>query len=203
MPTELILIRHGEVDTNLFRKVIGYKDPPLNKKGYLSAERAARYLQFEGNISAIYSSPLQRAQNTANIIASLIGLTTVIEISLREWDYQRNIRVFDRFLYLCTYQLSQIPSYYLWALKARARNSSLHSFEQDVSNVVEKITFTHPDKKIVIVSHWGTINAILTYFFPNPETWRHGSIRNCSITKLNLDNGRVRLKTFNNVQHLL
>jgi len=136
VPSELILIRHGEVDANLYRKVIGYKDPPLNKQGYLSAERTVIYLQREEYISAIYSSPRKKAKNIAKIVALYFGLTPIIEISLREWDNKRNICGTDRFIYLWTFHLSHILLTYSWILITRARIPSLYFFDQDFSNII-------------------------------------------------------------------
>ena len=60
----LILIRHGEPD---------YEKDCLTEKGMEQAEGTARRLSGEG-ISAIYSSPMGRARDTASYTAQRLGL---------------------------------------------------------------------------------------------------------------------------------
>ncbi|MFZ5954457.1 MAG: histidine phosphatase family protein [Candidatus Dependentiae bacterium] len=64
--TTLILIRHGQTDWNLAGKLQGHADIPLNAKGIEQAKRVAHYLKAKQvPITALYSSDLQRAQQTA------------------------------------------------------------------------------------------------------------------------------------------
>lgn len=203
MSTELILIRHGEIETSLFSKVLGYQDPPLNSVGNHSAELTADLLSVEQNIFALYSSPQQRAMKTAEIIGAKLNLIPKPLYSLREWDYHRNIRIVDRIRFLGSTFLSlrfPILSPLLWDQWAKSR--TLQDFLQDVSIVISKIIVLNPEKRIVIVSHWGTIDAILTKHFPIHGKWNRGLIRNCSITTIIVDNGMPQLLKFNEINHL-
>jgi len=82
----LFLIRHAESEANASRtfaaRVI---DPPLSPKGVADAERIAERLASEG-IRRIYSSPLRRALQTAQALASRSHLDFEVLLDLREVD---------------------------------------------------------------------------------------------------------------------
>lgn len=81
--TQLCLIRHGQTDWNLEGRYQGQSDVSLNENGFEQARSLIEKLK--GKIfSAIYSSDLVRAQQTAEPIANMIGLTVQIEPRLRE-----------------------------------------------------------------------------------------------------------------------
>ena len=81
----LILVRHGETDTNKARLALGRADVELNEHGRWQAQRLALSLKDEA-IGAIYSSPLKRALATAEPIASSHGLQVQVDEGLIEMD---------------------------------------------------------------------------------------------------------------------
>lgn len=81
----LILVRHGETDTNKARLALGQADVELNEHGRWQAQRLALSLKREP-IVAIYSSPLKRALTTAEPIASSHGLEVQVDDGLIEMD---------------------------------------------------------------------------------------------------------------------
>ena len=83
---KVFLIRHGEVDWNRQNAYIGSTDLPLNPMGQAQARQLADYLRTK-KISAIYSSSLIRAVQTAEIIAERLGVAVNICPELREVDY--------------------------------------------------------------------------------------------------------------------
>jgi len=71
----LELIRHGQTDWNSHDKLQGSSNIPLNETGRGQAHEAARILAEEGESwNAIVSSPLDRARETARIIAGDLGI---------------------------------------------------------------------------------------------------------------------------------
>lgn len=94
MPTKIILVRHGVSqwnDDSENDRYNGHTDIPLSEKGIEQVKRMATYLQNEG-IVAFYSSPLQRAVQTAQIVAEKHSekqinlLPEFLEINFGEWE---------------------------------------------------------------------------------------------------------------------
>lgn len=73
MTVRILVVRHGETEWNVEQRFRGSADIPLNAKGLLQAQALAQRLEREP-ISAVYTSPLQRAFKTAETIASPHGL---------------------------------------------------------------------------------------------------------------------------------
>lgn len=77
------IIRHGATDWNRARRIQGHLDPPLNDEGRTQARLVSQRLA-QVDATALYSSDLQRAYHTAQIIGRATGLRVVQKISLRE-----------------------------------------------------------------------------------------------------------------------
>jgi probable phosphoglycerate mutase len=84
MPSRLLLVRHGQSEWNAVGRWQGQADPPLTDVGRAQARAAARAV---GSVDAVFSSDLQRARETADVIAERIGVGPVIaDPGLRERD---------------------------------------------------------------------------------------------------------------------
>ena len=81
----LFLVRHGETEHNRRGIALGRADVPLNDTGRAQAESLARHLAGEP-LAAVYSSPLQRAFDTAFAIAEPHGIEVTVEYDLIEMD---------------------------------------------------------------------------------------------------------------------
>ena len=87
--TLVYLVQHGD-------KEPGPGDPGLTAAGRALASRTARWLRGAG-LSAVYSSPLRRAWQTAELIAAASGLDTRPDARLRErmnWDGSQSLAEF-------------------------------------------------------------------------------------------------------------
>ncbi len=84
--TELILARHGETAWNVEKIYRGRTDVNLDKVGIKQAELLGKYLSNR-ELAAIYSSPLSRATDTANIIARYQKIGVQIAEGLVDFDY--------------------------------------------------------------------------------------------------------------------
>lgn len=71
--TLITLVRHGQTDWNLEGRIQGSTDVPLNDTGRRQAREAADRLR-DGGYTLAVTSPLSRAVETAEIIASTLGL---------------------------------------------------------------------------------------------------------------------------------
>ncbi|XP_048128350.1 phosphoglycerate mutase-like protein 4 isoform X2 [Rhodamnia argentea] len=82
---EIVVVRHGQTDWNFEHRIQGHSNVQLNEVGRQQTNAVANRLSKEGEISAIYSSDLKRAIETAEAIATACGVAQVIkEPDLRE-----------------------------------------------------------------------------------------------------------------------
>jgi len=88
--TTIVLVRHGETDWNRERRFQGHADQPLNEAGRSQARELAEQLHAEP-VTALYTSPLRRAGETAEILAATFGLEArtldaLLEIDVGGWE---------------------------------------------------------------------------------------------------------------------
>jgi broad specificity phosphatase PhoE len=83
--TTILLARHGETDWNREGRFQGHADPPLNRTGRAQAVDLSVVLMAE-ELAGVYSSPLRRALETAEVVAASHGLEPIVVDDLREVD---------------------------------------------------------------------------------------------------------------------
>ena len=86
-PTRLLLLRHGQTELSVQRRYSGRGNPALTDVGRQQAGAAARYVAERGGIAAVFSSPLQRAYDTAATAAKALGLDVTVDDDLIETDF--------------------------------------------------------------------------------------------------------------------
>ena len=86
-PTRFMLLRHGQTALSVDRRYSGRGNPALTELGRQQADAAAAYLAQQGGISAVISSPLQRAYDTATAAAKGLGLDVTVDDDLIETDF--------------------------------------------------------------------------------------------------------------------
>jgi probable phosphoglycerate mutase len=154
--TTILLARHGETDWNLERRWQGHTDRPLNGTGRAQAEELAAELAGRG-ITAVYSSDLARAHETATIVAARLGLPVTTEPGLREVD----VGDWSGLLH------DEIERLYPGALD-RWKRHGVHGWadgethEQLAERVVAavvRIAAAHPGETVLLVTHGGSIRA--------------------------------------------
>jgi len=84
-PNEVLLVRHGETDDNAAARFQGRRDTLLNERGREQSRALAQRLRDEG-LRALYTSPLQRARATAQIVGETLGLEPILDERLMEAD---------------------------------------------------------------------------------------------------------------------
>jgi probable phosphoglycerate mutase len=93
-PTRLILIRHGETEWNVIGRYQGQADPPLNARGMDQAYQLVDAIRGAG-LDVLISSPLQRSQQTAQVLADALNVPLHLESRLMEihqGDWQERLR---------------------------------------------------------------------------------------------------------------
>jgi broad specificity phosphatase PhoE len=157
---KLILIRHGETYWNAERRIQGGdSDIELNDTGLTQAEKLAAFLKNEP-ITAILSSPLQRATATAEVIASHHQLSVKIDQGLRE------LRV-GELEGMSVSNLSTTFSQFLmqlWQGRGSTKlpnGESLSELQQRAWRAIESLLTQHKDGTVVVVSHYFVTLAII------------------------------------------
>ena len=159
MGTKIYLIRHGEVADANPRRYNGHIDVPLSANGIEQIKRLADFLCAE-EIKAVYCSGLDRAVNTAKIIAEPFGLKPVVVDGLKErgfgqWEGMSfdevNEKWPDAFMAWADDPLKFSPVGGESTLETRDR----------VIPVFNKIADDHKGEEIAIVSHGGVTRVIL------------------------------------------
>jgi 2,3-bisphosphoglycerate-dependent phosphoglycerate mutase len=203
--TNVLLIRHGQSRGNAERRFGGHTATPLSARGRNQAEATARTLNSE-SLTAIYSSDLARAMETAKPLATMTRLKVQSTSAFRE----RDVGVMEGLTFEDAAQ--QHPEQYA-ALLRRDFEYVLtggESYRQLLDRAVQKldeIIEEHRGGKIAVFSHTGTICILALHLMgalDAPElkpVWI--SSANCGITRFELrDDGFVRVLAVNDTSHL-
>ncbi len=193
----LYLVRHGQTAFNAEGRIQGWLDVPLDATGLVQAQRIARRLS-EKSIQAIYSSPLLRAADTARAIAHACGLDVIFDDRLREYHMgdwtgltADEIRTVMPGLRLDDPEVA-IPN----------GESAQHMHER-VAAFLRDLTARHTEERVVLVSHGGTLGAMIGTMLGLPVMRRHPfAFGNASVAKASYEGGRWRLRSLNDRCHL-
>lgn len=157
----IIFLRHGQAQNNVERRLTGrMPNVPLTDTGVAQAEYAARNLS-EMNVSRIYSSPIQRAQQTARIVARHNTLEVVTDERLTEID----MGSFTGMKYddlLATQGDVLMRFYGNETAPAAPRVETFTSVRARVLSMVEDVLARHPGENVVLVTHMDPIKAMLS-----------------------------------------
>ncbi|MGL5964803.1 MAG: histidine phosphatase family protein [Fusobacteriaceae bacterium] len=194
---KLILIRHGETELNREKKFFGWLDPPLNDKGKIQAllagKKMEKILLGRENIK-IYISPLKRSVETYEEM-NLERYPKEIIHDLKEI----NFGIFEGLSYeqiLKKYPDESKKAFSKWEDYNFETGESPKDLQKRAISFIEKSI--DKNKTNIIISHWGVINAILSYFFSKDlEAYWKFSLKNGGIALLDFNEGFPVLEGFN------
>ena len=164
MATKLILIRHGQTDSNVKKRYRGFRDVDINATGKMQARRLAKRLARE-KIHKVYASDRRRAIDTARIALKDFKVETVP--ALREMHFG----IFEGLTF--NEIMRRYPRDYKKWLNDPFRvvipkGESLGQARKRVTGALKEIIRRHPNKTIAVVSHGGAISLFLTSVFKSP-----------------------------------
>jgi broad specificity phosphatase PhoE len=148
MPT-FYFMRHGECEANVAGTYAGWADSPLTATGIDSAKTEAKQLAEMGiHFTHIFSSPLSRALDTAQIIASAVSYDTRQVICIDELREKHN----------GTYEVLPIEELFTATEQqiASAGGESADQFAQRIREAIDAIrTKSELGENVLIVGHAG------------------------------------------------
>jgi glucosyl-3-phosphoglycerate phosphatase len=195
--TRLFLWRHGNTDWNAGDRVQGQSDTPLNELGRQQAAAAAQRLAAM-RPTAIVSSDLRRAADTAAALADRTDLPVRLDARLRE-------RHFGDWQGLTIAEIAQrYPAEYA---RWRAGDDDFGCNAESLSDMAKRVGVAlreavdgAPGGTIVVATHGGAarhgVGELLGW--PPEVTWKLVGLANCHWSELRLDAARGwRLRSHN------
>lgn len=150
------LVRHGQTDWNLERRLQGREDIPLNETGHEQAKQAAEYFaqaKAKGlSAAAVFTSPLSRAKDTASYISEKFSLHPVVCQRLNERDYGN----------LSGYTVEERRRVFPRGENADAEIESVPESASRMLRAFDEILEISEEKTVIAVSHGGIINALFS-----------------------------------------
>lgn len=203
--TSILLIRHGETAWNAERRLQGHTDIALSEHGRRQARALADALAGEG-LDLVVSSDLQRARDTAQAVASKLGIDVQVDPRLRERCYG----AFEGMLY------SQVARTYpaeweAWQARdidalppaGERQAESFRQFFERAHGALLDWAARHPGKRIALVSHGGVLECAYRAALGLPlESPRNFKVHNASINRFTVLDGALELQSWGEVAHL-
>ena len=197
----LILVRHGESVGNYENRLQGQEDYPLTEQGRRQAVLTAQRLHALG-ASAVYTSHLLRAHETAVAIGERIGVEPAIREELSEYHFgefsgMTYAEIRDRFGAIANPAERVYPG-----------EEGRDNFFNRVTATLWGIAEFHPEETVAVVSHGGPIalfcQAVLGLPYKRPMPF---SISNCSLSTFDVsvshpDTKSAGLLHLNDICHL-
>ena len=198
--TNLLLIRHGLTDYVTAHRMPGWqRGIHLNDEGRAQAASLARRLAGV-KLAAVYSSPLERAIETATPLGEAHGLPVntldaLIDLNPGEWT--------DRLV-------KDLEQEELWssirAHPSEARLPGGESFQECLTRMVgalDAILGRHPGQIVAVVSHADPIKMVVAYYLGLPlDLFQRLSVSPASVTALAFQPSGPRLVFLNNTESL-
>lgn len=156
---KLILVRHGQTDMNVDGTYFGWLDPELNSKGREQVKKAITKLS-QIHYDNIYSSDLKRCYETAQMI-NYLNRDIVTDKRLREI----NFGIFEGLTYeeiKKKYPEECERSEKEWETYNFVSGESPRDMQKRAVEFVEQLDLT---KDNLVITHWGVINCILSWYF--------------------------------------
>ncbi|MCH9657732.1 histidine phosphatase family protein [archaeon] len=158
---QIIFLRHGQAKNNTERVLAGRTEGiPLTDVGIEQAKHTAQLLEHM-NISAIYSSPIQRAKHTAEIAGQHNSIDVTIDDRLIELDMGK----FTGMPYddIINSHGNVFMKFYNGELEiAHNGVETFFDVKKRVLGIVDHVLSNHPDENVVLVTHMDPIKAMLS-----------------------------------------
>jgi broad specificity phosphatase PhoE len=195
------IVRHGVTDWNASGRIQGHLDPPLNAVGRAQAYLVGQRLATLG-ATALYSSDLQRAYETARTIGQAMGLRVVQKTGLREMHFGRwqgltsqQIREYDP----AGYAARRADPYHV----APPGGESWWQFYNRAVQALQEILLATEATRLIVVTHSGVCSVLglraLGLGYTGKRTFGNN---NCALHTIAIAGEQWRVVALNDVAHL-
>lgn len=199
-PQRLVLVRHGESEWNVERRIQGQSGTGLSERGRAQADRTARLLADAYPDALLAGSDLQRCRETVAPLVDRLGRDCRYEVGLRERDFGRWTGV------LASEVVGADPE--VWERWRAGGDVVAEVGGEDSATLVDRVVTTLErlladagDRPVVCVTHGGPVwhgTAALLGLGDRVL----GGVVNCSVTELEIAADHRRLVGWNQVTHL-
>lgn len=204
--TRVLLIRHGQSRGNAEGRFGGHSPTPLSELGHRQAEATALALADE-RVTAIYSSDLLRALQTAEPLARATGLEVTRTAALRE----RSVGLMEGLTF--EEAAAAHPEEYAALLRrdfehVLAGGESYRQLLDRAAAELDRAVERHRGGTLALFSHTGTICILALHLMGALDAptlkpvWLSSS--NCGVTRFSIEHGGlIRVKALNDTRHLI
>jgi len=196
--TTIYLTRHGQTEWNLEKRLQGHGNSPLTEFGLNRAKELSERIK-DIDIDTIYTSPIERAYKTAEIVKGDKYIEVKVHEGLKEMnfgDYEGKIT---------EEVMKENPDWDISAimrgnLEMRAPNGeTLGEVRERVNSAMRDIIKENEGKNILIVAHGITLKAIMTFF--NDQEANNEVMEQASLTKVIVDGENFNIEFKNDGSH--
>ena len=196
--TTIYLTRHGQTEWNLEKRLQGHGNSPLTEFGLNRAKELSERIK-DIDIDTIYTSPIERAYKTAQIVKG----DKYIEIKVHEGLKEMNFGDYEG--KITEEVMKENPDWDISAimrgnLEMRAPNGeTLGEVRERVNSAMRDIIKENEGKNILIVAHGITLKAIMTFF--NDQEANNEVMEQASLTKVIVDGENFNIEFKNDGSH--
>jgi len=201
--TRFCLVRHGETDWNVQHRLQGHIDISLNSHGLAQAEKMAKALKhIQLEFDVLYTSDLQRAEQTANAIERLYEVKAIRNTALRE----RHLGALQGLI--TTEALAQEPE--LWRSHVNRDldqdlrgGESILQFAHRIQSALEELQQKHLGQTVLLVSHGGALDMMYRLTSGQGlETEKLVAVPNASLNWISHDGYSWKVDSWADTSHL-
>lgn len=200
--TQIILLRHGQTTWNRENRFRGQANPPLDETGLAQAEATGRYVAARWPLRAVYTSPMGRAQQTAEAVARHQGLITQVLVGIADIHFGEFQGLLSR-----EAQARYPDLYQAWHTVPHTvqfpGGESLERLRQRAMAAVHQAIVRHTGERIGLVAHTVVNRVILCGALEiGLEHFGQWAQDTCAVNLLEWDGRRFVLGLVNDTNHL-
>lgn len=199
--TKLFITRHGETLWNLEKRLQGWSNSPLSELGINQAKWLSERLKDQP-IDIIYSSPLERAYNTACIIRGdrdieIIKSDAFKEIDTGEWTGKS----YDEMQAL---GIEEVNNFYNFPHLYKSKiGEDYYQVKERTHKGLKEVLAKHKGENILIVTHGVALKVMMMYFEEKPmeKLWDLPYIYQTSLTEIDIEEDNYNIKLYADTSH--